>query len=310
MNLEFLRRRAEMLETVRAFFKGRGYLEVETPLASREAIPERHIQLSRLADEERWLQASPEMYHKRLLCAGSGPIYEVTKSFRGKEWGRLHNPEFTILEWYQPGEELDDAIATTEALFRSLLDAPRFRRTTYREAFEAALGIDPHATPIEELKRQVRSNSPVEVEHFESDDRDEWLNVLLALCVEPKLGVDVPEVLYQYPATQAALAKTTLDENGADVALRFEVYWRGMELVNGYEELTDPTELRLRLELANSQRAAVGWPEVTMPGRLLDDMDDPGMPPCSGVAIGFDRMVMLATGAKNIGEVVAFSDFY
>lgn len=307
MNVETLWRRAELLDKTRGFFKQRGYLEVETPLASAEAIPEQHIQLSTIDDGRRVLQASPEMHHKRLLCAGAGSLFEVTNSFRGYEVGRLHNPEFTILEWYQVGDDLGDAIAVTEALFQTLVGAPVFRKTTYREAF-APLGIDPHTATVAELRELALSKSPSEVEPFESEDRDEWLNVLLALCVEPTLGVDAPEVLYHYPATQASLAKTVIDGEGAEVARRFEIYWRGMELANGYEELTDAVELRRRLELANTQRVAAGWPVVPMPGRLLSEMIDPGLPPCAGVAIGFDRVVMLATGAQSIGEVRAFAE--
>ncbi|TWT96781.1 Elongation factor P--(R)-beta-lysine ligase [Botrimarina colliarenosi] len=309
MNLAFLRRRAELLDEVRLFFKRRGFLEVETPLASSEAIPEQHIELCQLDDGRRWLQASPEMHHKRLLCAGSGPIFEVTKSFRGHEVGQRHHPEFTILEWYEPGASLQGAIVTTEALFDTLLNAPAAKVTSYREAFGAVLGIDPHAASIDELRALIQEQAPAAAP-FESDDRDEWLNVLLAVCVEPVLGHGQPEVLRHYPATQAALAATTLDEHGAAVAQRFELYWRGMELANGYEELTDPAELRQRLLLANTQRLAAGWPAVPMPERLLAEMVDPGLPPCAGVAIGFDRLVMLATGAQNIGEVTAFSDFY
>jgi lysyl-tRNA synthetase class 2 len=221
--------------------------------------------------------------------------------------GRLHNPEFTILEWYQVGEGLDDAITVTEALFKTLVGAPPFRKTTYREAFKP-LGVDPHTATIQELRELALSKSPSAVEPFESDDRDEWLNVLLAMCVEPTLGIDAPEVLYHYPATQASLAKTVVDDGGAEVALRFEIYWRGMELANGYEELTDAVELRRRLELANTQRVAAGWPVVPMPELLLSEMVKPGLPPCAGVAIGFDRVVMLAKGAQSIGEVRAFAE--
>lgn len=310
MNFEVLRRRAELLDQLRAFFRDRGFLEVETPLASREAIPERHIGLYQVAEDERWLQASPEMYHKRLLCAGAGSIFEVTKSFRRGEWGRLHNPEFTLLEWYEVNQGFDGGIATTELLFGALLNAPRFRMTSYRDAFQSILGVDPHELSAEELRELVIRESPAEVPWYESDDHDEWLNVLLAMCVEPKLGVDTPEVLYHYPASQSALAATTVDEHGTEVALRFEVYWRGVELANGYEELTDSKTLRSRLELANSQRVAAGAPEITMPERLLEEMTDPGMPKCAGVAVGFDRLVMLATGTKNVGDVTAFSDFY
>jgi lysyl-tRNA synthetase class 2 len=308
MKLELLRQRADLLDKTRAFFKQRGFLEVETPLASAEAIPEQHIQLSTIDDGRRVLQASPEMHHKRLLCAGVGSLFEVTKSFRGYEVGRLHNPEFAILEWYQVGKGLDEAIAVTEALFKTLVGAPSFRKTTYREAFKP-LGIDPHTATVGELCELALSKSPSEVEPFESNDRDEWLNVLLALCVEPMLGVEAPEVLCHYPATQASLAKTIVDDEGAEVALRFEIYWRGMELANGYEELTDAVELRRRLELANTQRVAAGWPVVSMPERLLSEMVDPGMPPCAGVAIGFDRVVMLATWSQSIGEVRAFAEF-
>ncbi len=307
IKLEFLRQRADLLDKTRAFFKGRGFLEVETPLAAAEAIPEQHIQLSTIDDGKRWLQASPEMHHKRLLCAGVGSLFEVTKSFRGYEVGRLHNPEFTILEWYQVDEGIDDAITVTEALFQTLVGAPPFRKTTYREAFKP-LGVDPHTATIDELRRLVLDKATSTVEPFESDDRDEWLNVLLALCVEPTLGVEAPEVLYRYPATQASLAKVVMDDGGAKVAQRFEVYWRGMELANGYEELIDSEELRGRLERANTQRVAAGWPAVPIPERLLSEMVDPGLPPCAGVAVGFDRLLMLATGAQSIGEVRAFAE--
>lgn len=306
-NFEFLRKRAELLDRVRGFFQQRGFLEVETPLASAEAIPEGHIELCSIDGGKRWLQASPEMHHKRLLCAGAGPIFEVTKSFRGHEQGRKHNPEFTILEWYQPGGVLEDAVRLTAALLADLLGAPPVRRTTYREAFARALGCDPYAASIDELKSLVAERAPAEVEPFDSDDRDEWLNVLLALCVEPLLGAEAPEALCEYPATQAALASTKVDGAGVHVAQRFEVYWRGMELANGYEELTDAAELRRRLDLANTQRVAAGWPAVPMPERLLAEMADPGLPDCCGVAIGFDRLVMLATGAQTISEVRAFA---
>lgn len=316
IRLKHLRRRAELLDQTRAFFKQRGFLEVETPLAAREAIPERHIRLHRLADEGRWLQASPEMHHKRLLCSGTGSIFELTKSFRGKEWGKHHNPEFTLLEWYRLGDDLDGAMSLTSEFVGELLGAAQVSRVSYGEAFNRAIGVDPHTATTEELRQKVRESLPTAVDEAresldpESWERDECLNYLLSFSVEPTLGREAPELLFHYPTSQSALAKTAFDDQGVEVAERFELYWRGVELANGYHELTDPVELRRRLELANTQRIAEGWDEVPMPEKLLSAMADPGLPPCAGVALGFDRLVMLATGAKNLGEVTAFSEFY
>lgn len=317
MNLDLLRRRAELLDRLRAFFRERGFLEVETPLAACEAIPEEHIRLYRLADDDRLLQASPEMHHKRLLCAGSGPIFEVTRSFRGKEWGKLHNPEFTIVEWYRPGDDLEAAMRLVDELMQSLLAAPTAKRCTYTEAFARTIGINPHTASIDRLRQswlERRPNVPKGTSSSASDidfDRqDDWLNFLLSMYVEPALGQEAPELLYHYPASQSALAATTHDAHGVEVAERFELYWKGIELANGYHELTDPVELRRRLEEANRGRLAQGWPALPLPEKLLAAMHDPGLPPCAGVALGFDRLVMLATGAKSIGEVAAFSEFY
>ncbi|MEQ8849067.1 EF-P lysine aminoacylase EpmA [Botrimarina sp.] len=310
MNLDLLRRRTELLDRLRAFFKQRGFLEVQTPLAAREAIPEQHIRLYQLLRDERLLQASPEMHHKRLLCAGSGPIFEVTRSFRGGEWGKLHNPEFTIVEWYRPDDDLDAAMTLTDELMQSLLGAPPAVRTSYREAFRRTLGVDPHLATAAELKRVARGQPTLDLGVWRQASRDDCLNFLLSLCVEQTLGNGAPELLYHYPAGQSALAATTRDEQGAEVAERFELYWRGIELANGYHELTDPAELRERLERANGGRVAQGWPAVPLPEELLAAMSDPGLPPCAGVALGFDRLVMLATGAASIGEVTAFLDTY
>lgn len=308
IRIESLRRRAELLDRLRAFFKERGFLEVETPLAAREAIPEQHIRLSRLDDGLRWLQASPEMHHKRLLAAGVGPIFEVTKSFRSHERGDRHCPEFTLVEWYRPGDGMEAGMGLLDQLVQTLLATPAAQRTTYREAFERAVGVDPHSASLEDLRQTCCDRLPDMADSLAAADRDECLNALLSFLVEPILGADQPELLYHYPASQAALAATTIDERGVEVAERFELYWRGVELANGYHELTDPVELRRRLELANSQRHAAGAPVAPMPERLLDAMTAPGLPPCAGVALGFDRLVMLATGAQTIAEVRPFAD--
>lgn len=306
MNFQTLNKRAELLQRLRTFFAERGFLEVETPLVSKEVIPEQHIGLFGV-DDTGWLQASPEMNHKRMLCAGSGSIFEVTRSFRRGEVGTRHNPEFTIVEWYRPGDDMASAMRLLEELLCELLDSSPASRTSYREAFERSLGIDPHTATPEGLQRLAAERSIDPAGLTEGDDRDEWLNLLLSAIVEPDLGGMEPELLYHYPASQFALARTTVDESGVEVAERFELYCRGLEVANGYHELTDPIELRRRLLNANKARRRGGMPELPLPEKLLAEMTEPGLPPCSGVALGFDRLLMLATGATSISEVRAFA---
>lgn len=312
--LDFLRQRAQLLDRLRSFFREREFLEVETPLVSNELIPERHIRPIALAESERYLQASPELHMKRLLCDGIGSIFQVTRSFRGEEQGKHHHPEFTIVEWYRPGDDMLAGMGLLSELLEELLGTPAAKRTSYREAFEQTLGIDPHTASIAELQsvasQRVASFEVMRDGMTEEDkaDRDEWLNLLLDQCVESTLGVTGPELLYHYPVSQSALARTTCDDRGERVAERFELYAGGLELANGYHELTDSDELRERLELANRQRVAAGGPALPMPETLLNAMQSPGLPACAGVALGFDRLVMLATGAESIGEVTAFTE--
>ena len=312
MRLDYLQQRAELLDRLRTFFRERGFLEIETPLVSNELIPERHIRPVALADGERHLQASPELHMKRLLCNGIGPIFQVTRSFRGDERGKHHHPEFTIVEWYRPGDDMLAGMDLLSELMQELLSLPSAKRTSYREAFERVLGIDPHTATVEELQSVALEKVPsfdVMLEGMSEEDqanRDEWLNLLLDQCVEPTLGKTGPEILYHYPVTQSALAKTVHDDRGQLVAERFELYAGGLELANGYHELTDSEELRERLELVNRQRVAAGSPALPMPEKLLTAMQSPGLPACAGVALGFDRLVMLATGADSIDEVTAF----
>jgi len=267
-------------------------------------IPELHIEPLRLEGGE-FLQGSPELHMKRLLAAGATAIFQVTRSFRAGERGELHNPEFTIVEWYRTGDDMQAGMDLLDELMQSLLGTPAAVRTTYAEALERALGISPHTASIENLARCAATHGIAIPTGMPQQDRDEWLNLLLAARVEPQLGRDRPEIIYHYPASQSSLAKVVRSPDGYDVAERFELYYRGIELANGFHELGDSSELRLRFEKVNAARAADGRQTLPMPQRFLAAMEQ-GLPDCTGVALGFDRLAMLAVGAKSIDEVVAF----
>jgi lysyl-tRNA synthetase class 2 len=320
---ERLRQRAELLARLRRFFSDREFLEVETPLLGSEIIPELHIEpfsaapamrgiaaigdMAMTPSELRWLQASPELHMKRLLAEGLSAIYQVTRSFRAGERGQLHNPEFTIIEWYRAGDGMAEGMKLLDALCQEVAGAPAATRTTYREAFLRHAQVDPHRATCKELAlAAVRLNVQVP-NGVRQDDRDEWLNLLLATVVEPKLGESGPEILHDYPASQASLAATAMRSDGVEVAERFELYWRGVELANGFHELTDAAALRRRLEQVNEQRLADDRPALPLPERLLAAMEDPGLPACSGCALGFDRLVMLACGCESIDDVMPFT---
>ncbi len=302
-SLAAIQQRATLLRKLREFFHERGFLEVETPLLAPEVVPELHIEP--ISCETWFLQASPELHMKRLLAAGAMAIYQVTHSFRDGERGRLHNPEFTIVEWYRTGDDMQAGIDLLDALAQALLATPPARRTKYAEAYQKHLGLNPHTATPDEMAAAAAAATVVVPANMNRADRDEWLNVLLATRIEPQLGRDQPEILYHYPATQSALAKVIRNDQGIEVAERFELYYRGIELSNGYHELSDAAELRRRLEAVNAARVADGRRALPMPERLLAAMEH-GLPPCTGCALGFDRLVMLATGVESIDEVVAF----
>ncbi|HZN36999.1 MAG TPA: EF-P lysine aminoacylase EpmA [Pirellulaceae bacterium] len=302
-SLPMLRRRAELLKQVRRFFEDRGFLEVETPLLSHDTVVDRHLDplgatlpsdpRQPLAGPRLWLQTSPEFAMKRLLAAGVTAIYQVTKAFRGGEAGPLHNPEFTIVEWYRVGDDYAAGMQLLSDLAESLLDLGPAERLTYREAFRQFAGVDPFADPMQIVLEDLPPRA----------DGDLVLDYLLTTRVEPHLGQNRPTILHDYPASQAALAQ--LRPGQPPVAERFELYVRGIELANGYHELLDPALLRDRNRANNELRAAGGKYTLPAESRLLVAMDH-GLPACSGCALGFDRLVMVATSAKSIQEVMAF----
>ncbi len=309
---EHLRRRAALLHQLRAFFDERGFLEVETPLLSADTVIDRHLDPMQLqlptgndaaSGKPMWLQTSPEFGMKRLLAAGAKSIYQVTRAFRCDEQGRLHNPEFTIAEWYRAGDGLQAGMDLLAELAATLLATSDVKKVAYAEAFQRYVGVDPHRVDVPALS-EAAGRHAIEIPFgYENADCDHWLDLLLTGCVEQHLGRDGPTILYDYPASQAMLAR--IRDGDPPVAERFELYVDGVELANGYHELLDAAELRKRNASTNEQRRADGKSSLPEPSRLLAAMDH-GLPDCCGVALGFDRLVMAATGAKDIRDVIAF----
>jgi lysyl-tRNA synthetase class 2 len=313
--LDTLRLRAGLLATVRAFFAARGVLEVETPCLGAAAVTDPHLHsvAARLGgagaggpERGRYLQTSPEYAMKRLLAAGLGPIYQLARAFRDGEAGRHHNPEFTLLEWYRPGFDHHRLMDEVEELVGAVLGAPAAERLTYAEAFRSRAGVDPFADPVARLAEAAREAAGGAVPEL-GEDRDAWLDLLMAVSVAPALGRGRPAFVHDFPASQAALARVRepIPEGGPAVAERFELFVEGIELANGFHELADPAEQRRRFEADLARRRARGLPEPPIDERLLAALAT-GLPDCSGVALGFDRLVMLAAGASTLAEVVAF----
>lgn len=308
-----LRARADLAARLRAFFGARGVLEVETPLLGAATTPEAHLASAVVSDRGSrepapplYLQTSPELHMKRLLAAGSGPIFQLARAVRGGERGRRHNLEFTLLEWYRPGFDHHRLMDEMDELLAELVGAAPAQRWSYGELFRRHLGIDPHTAQAAELDRAAAA-AGVRGPAFDAGDRDGRLALLLTHAVEPALPAGTVFV-FDYPPSQASLARVRPSTGGAPaVAERFEVYLDGVELANGFHELTDPGEQRRRFEADLAERRAAGLPEVPLDERFLAALDS-GLPACAGVALGFDRLVMHAVGADRIDDVIAFPE--
>jgi len=306
-----LRLRAELLRRLREFFDRQGFLEVDTPILSADTVVDRHLdpfmteipQPCGRPPRQLWLQTSPEFAMKRLLAAGGEAIYQVAHVFRLGEQGLLHNPEFTLVEWYRTGDGMDEGMQLTSDLCEALLGRGPAERISYREAFQKHVGIDPHSADGGVLVAAAKAGGIVPPASLAEDDRDTWLELLLTERVQPHLGQQRPTLLYDYPAGQAALAR--IREEEPPVAERFELFVAGIELANGYHELLDAAELRRRNARVNAQRLADGKDPLPEQSRLLAAMEA-GLPNGVGVALGFDRLVMLAAGATSVREVMAF----
>jgi lysyl-tRNA synthetase class 2 len=303
---EILKLRAWMLAEIRRFFAEREVLEVETPLLDTSSVTDVHIQSFEIGAETNslqqalFLQTSPEYAMKRMLSADSGAIYQICKAFRREERTQQHNPEFTLLEWYQPGYSMQALMDEVEALIQCLLKTEALPRFSYGQLFQTHLDLDPHGITLVELKS--RSAGLLEITGDNLDATD-YLQLLLSQKIEPHLPPHC--FVYDYPSAQAALAVVENDSEGNAVAKRFELYCGGMELANGYYELTDAAEQRQRFERDQNRRRALGLPEIPVDEMLLAALDS-GLPNCAGVALGLDRLLMVLAGKSDIGEVLSF----
>lgn len=317
VNVRYLAQRAELLRQVRGDFDQRGFLEVQPPCLAVDAVVDAYLDPVTVSAaqlglphagplQSLYMQTSPESVMKCLLAEGAPSIYSIGPVFRAGESGPLHHPEFTMLEWYEVGGDYESAIQLTVDLIGRTLGSTGHDRVTYRECFAEHLNLDPFTASIEQLANAladvdaVRSNTTL-VDSLKQD-RDGLLDALMSFAITPQLGKQRPCVLADYPLTQAALAKPS--ERDPLCALRFEVFVDGIEIANGYDELQDAQTLLQRYRQSNQQRLATGkaaLPEQTM---LLNAMRK-GIPACSGVALGFDRLLMLSVGENDLIDVLS-----
>jgi lysyl-tRNA synthetase class 2 len=301
--------RAELLASLRKFFSDRQVLEVETPLLSSSAAVDPYLSSFpvQTGSGMRYLQTSPEFAMKRLLAAGTGPIYQICKAFRAGESGTRHNPEFTMLEWYRPGFDLGRLMDEVEELVNLNLHRGVFQRSSYRTLFETWYGANPHSLDLEQLRLLALEYVALTEGglDFKSADlqRSFFLDLLISHGVETRLTE--PTFVFDFPVQQAALAMVSRTPEGDLVARRFELYLDGLELANGYLELSDSAELVNRLRRDNERRRLEGLPEMPPAPELAGAMNA-GIPDCCGVALGVDRLLMLMAGADSLDQVVSF----
>src|SRR3990167_7335209 len=305
---EALSLRAKTLRKIRDFFHAKKVMEVETPLLCHTSVTDpfiasipAHLKIDS-HEKYYYLQTSPEYAMKRLLAAGYGDIYQITKAFRQEESGRYHNPEFTMLEWYRLDFNHHQLMDEMDELLQSILKTSKAERKTYAELFKFYLKISPHQASIEALEKCAKENNIVIQNKIM--DQATWLQLLFTHIIEPKLGKDAPCFIYDFPASQAALSQIQYEKN-PPVASRFEVYFHGIELANGFHELQDENEQRKRFEKNLIQREQLGLPTLPIDEYFLAALSH-GLPNCAGVALGMDRLMMLLTESNHIANTLSF----
>jgi lysyl-tRNA synthetase class 2 len=310
-SLEVIKKRAELLQQIRAFFHARSVMEVETPIMSAAGNTDPQIKSfvthydgpAAPAGGQMFLQTSPEFAMKRLLAAGSGAIYQLCKVFRNGEAGHHHNPEFTMLEWYRPGYDHHALMDEVEALLIGVLPVQtnKVQRISYQQVFIEHAGFDPLVSDMAVIRDCASQHGLTDIVGLAEQERDGWLDLLMDQVIMPKLRGMV--FIYDYPASQASLARIKAED--PRVAERFECFIDGIELANGFHELTDASEQQQRFLADNKKREATDQPTLPVDNKLIDALEQ-GMPACAGVALGVDRLLMLSMGASSIAEVLAF----
>lgn len=302
-SIELLRQRAKVNRSIREYFEQTNALEVETPIISAGTACDVYVEPLQTS-KSLFLRTSPELAMKRLLCHGGSDMYQLGKVFREDESGRFHNPEFTLLEWYRLGIDEYALIKDVTALihFISPSHPVDFFMTTYKDAFINCQLPDPHTAPISELRRATETTLSADSHSW---SKGECLDALMSGVVEPSFEHHQLTYVTEFPIHQAALAQIER-RVGESVARRFELYWSGIELANGYFELTDVREQRLRMTSDLDRRATMGLPDLTIDGFFLEALEE-GLPMCSGVALGVDRLLMILSGAQHISDVLSFS---
>ncbi|MFH4575933.1 elongation factor P--(R)-beta-lysine ligase [Vibrio diabolicus] len=309
-SIDQLRQRATLIASIRQFFADRQVMEVDTPAMSHATVTDIHLHTFQTefvgpgyADGSKlFFMTSPEFHMKRLLAAGSGCIYQINKAFRNEENGRYHNPEFTMLEWYRVGFDHHKLMDEMDDLLQLVLKCGAAQRMTYQQAFIDVLSVCPLEGSMTELKTAASKLGLSDIAELE-EDRDTLLQLLFSVGVEHKIGQDVPAFVYDFPASQAALAKINPQDHR--VADRFEVYFKGIELANGFHELDNPKEQLARFEQDNAKRLDMGLKPQPIDYHLISALEA-GLPDCAGVALGIDRLIMLALGCDHIDQVTAF----
>lgn len=302
-SLETLRARAQLMIDLRQFFTHKGYLEVETPIMGRYGITDPYLAniKAHFRGCDFALQTSPEYHMKRLLAAGSGPIFQLARVFRDDELGRWHNPEFTLLEWYQLEVDHLTVLAEVDELLQTIVGSPPVRIRTYQSVFQDLCGFNPLQTTIQTLQACLQQYGLDSVLDPGEQDLDQYLFLLMSHVIEPGLATEPgPTAIVDFPVSQASLAQIV---NGC--AARFEVYYQGIELANGFYELRDPKMQAARFQVDNQIRTAQGKPNAAMDTYLLQALDH-GLPVCSGVALGVDRLLALALQQLQLSACMAF----
>ena len=310
---QLAQQRAGLLREVRAFFAKRNVIEVETPLISQGTITDVHLDafstrydfLASSVSETRelYLQTSPEFAMKRLLASGYGCIYQICKAFRHEPYGRHHNPEFTMLEWYRIGYDHFDLMSEVADLLQQLLACQKPVQVTYQDVFNQYIGLDPLAVKKSQLLEYIDRHGKLSDWLIAEGSIDTLLQFIFSEFIEPQIASDRPYFVYNFPRSQASLAKLSTRDNR--VAERFECYYQGLELANGFNELTDAKEQVARFKRDNSERKSMGLPERTIDEKFVSSLEQ-GLPDCAGVALGIDRLMMLASGAEHITQVISF----